>query len=374
MSRIPFSKRSWYPHAVAACVAVLLYVLLTQLGNILGSIGTFIGYFSTVIQGFVIAYLVAPLSRLYQRSLFRAVRRKKVRDLLSNALSFLTVILLVVFFLILLIPQLISSITTFAENLGGYAEAFAATLERLDLSAFGVDSGSLISSSEDILHNVTVFVRNNVSSIVSTTRGLGQSLMQWLIAFLLSMYLLSEKEMLKNGIKRLLKALLPDSVFERSLTFFSRCDAILSRYIIYSLMDSVIVGVANIIFMTAFRMPYVGLVSFIVAALNLIPTFGPMIGALLGAFILLMAEPLHAAAFLIFTFFLQTVDGYILKPRLFGGTLGVPGLFILTGVIVGGKMFGVVGILLAIPGVAILDFIYREYLLPGLEARKRTSV
>ncbi|MBR0378612.1 MAG: AI-2E family transporter, partial [Lachnospiraceae bacterium] len=102
-------------------------------------------------------------------------------------------------------------------------------------------------------------------------------------------------------------------------------------------------------------------------------TFGPIIGALIGAFILLMAAPWKALLFLIFTVLLQFVDGYIVKPRLFGNTLGVSGLLILISVVVMGNMFGIIGILLAIPVAAILDFLYDEALLPMLEKRKKKN-
>ena len=104
-----------------------------------------------------------------------------------------------------------------------------------------------------------------------------------------------------------------------------RCHAILNRYIVFNLLDSLIVGTANALFMAIVGMPYVGLVSFVVAVINLVPTFGPVIGAIIGGFILLMVNPWHALAFLIFTAILQTIDGYILKPKLFGDSLGVSG-------------------------------------------------
>ena len=158
---------------------------------------------------------------------------------------------------------------------------------------------------------------------------------------------------------------------EKVIKVLRRCHGILKRYIVFNLLDSLIVGSANAIFMAIVGMPYVGLVSFVVAVINLLPTFGPVIGAVIGGFVLLMVNPWHALAFLIFTLVLQTIDGYILKPKLFGDSLGVSGLWILVGVVVGGRAFGVVGILLAIPGVAMLDFLYREYFLPWLEAKKK---
>ena len=143
-----------------------------------------------------------------------------------------------------------------------------------------------------------------------------------------------------------------------------------NSYIVYNLIDSLIIGTLNAIFMLILGMDYMGLISFIVALFNLIPTFGPLIGGAIGAFILLLVRPLHALIFLGFTVILQLFDGYVLKPKLFGDSLGVSGLWILVGVIVGGKMFGVVGILLSIPVVALIDFLYSNYLLPALE-RKR---
>ena len=116
-------------------------------------------------------------------------------------------------------------------------------------------------------------------------------------------------------------------------------------------------------------MQFAGLVSVVVGATNLIPTFGPVIGGAIGAFVLLLVKPMHALAFLIFTVVLQTLDGYIIKPKLFGNSLGVSGLLILVSIVVMGNIFGVVGILLSIPVAAILDFIYRDAFLPWLEER-----
>ncbi|MBP5652482.1 MAG: AI-2E family transporter, partial [Lachnospiraceae bacterium] len=124
------------------------------------------------------------------------------------------------------------------------------------------------------------------------------------------------------------------------------------------------------LFMMIMRMQYVGMISVVVALTNLIPTFGPIFGGVVGAFILLMVKPWHALAFIIFTLVLQTVDGYIIKPNMFGDSLGVSGLLILVTIITGGKMFGVPGILLSIPFAAILDFVYKDYILVKLRENR----
>ena len=118
--------------------------------------------------------------------------------------------------------------------------------------------------------------------------------------------------------------------------------------------------------------PYSVLISLVVGVTNLAPTFGPIVGAIIGGFVLVLVNPLHALWFIIFTIILQTIDGYVLKPKLFGGSLGVPGVWILISIIVGGRILGVTGILLAIPFAAIVDFIYHDLIFQ--EARRREDL
>ena len=161
-----------------------------------------------------------------------------------------------------------------------------------------------------------------------------------------------------------------DKVYDDSVEFLSRCNAILNRYVICDLLDGLIVGVANAVFMAVCGMQYIGLVSVVVGVANLIPTFGPLVGAVIGTFILLMVNPIHAFLFLIFTIILQTIDAVVIKPKLFGNTFGVSGLLILVALVISGKVFGIIGIIFSVPVVAIGDYVYREILIPRLELRK----
>jgi predicted PurR-regulated permease PerM len=197
----------------------------------------------------------------------------------------------------------------------------------------------------------------------------GRSLVKWVIAFVLSVYLLSAKTGIKNGFKHLLSTLMPEKRFNSFVSFISRCDRILVSYIVSSLIDAIIIGIINLIFMSIMGMEYAGLISVVVAVTNLVPTFGPIVGGAVGGLILLLVKPLHAIIFIIFTFILQFIDPYFIKPRLFGNTLGVSGLLIVISVLVCGRMFGVTGILISIPLAAILSFVYKEALLPALERR-----
>ena len=365
-----FKKAPWYNHAVAACIAVVLFVLLTRFPEIRKGIGTFFGYFRPVILGIVIAYIVNPLSELLGRSLFRGIKKEKLSDLFSNLLAFIIVLAFLAFLLIMLIPQLIESVETFAKNLDGYLASLNRMLENWGVSKSMFDLDNFISSSENLLEKLTGYFKDNIQKILSMSASAGKSVVAWVIGFILAIYLLAEKRNLKKGLNRLVRGLFGDQRFPGVRSFLIKCNFICKRYIVFNLIDSLIIGSVNAIFMSICGMQYIGLVSFVVAITNLVPTFGPVVGAAIGGFILLMVKPGHALVFLIFTVVLQALDGYVIKPRLFGNTLGVSGLWILVGVIVGGNMFGVVGILLAIPAVAILDLIYRTYFIPWLEKKR----
>ena len=368
-----FREKPWYPLAVAIVIGVVLYVVLTHLGLILGGIGRLVRFFMPVIMAVVIAYIVNPLSKLYERLIYGKKEEHGKRHKLSNILAFVTFILLLALILFMLIPQLIDSAMFLADNLDSYLAAARELLDKWTILSKIEGLEELLKSSGNLLKKLLELLSKNMTSIISGTASVGKSLFNWLIAFILSIYVIGEKENLRNGLKRLFAALLPDAHYDRFAVFVRKCDVILEQYVTHNFLDSLIVGIINAILMGAFGMPYVGLVTVVVALTNLIPTFGPIIGWIIGAFLLVLIKPWYALAFTIFTFALQSADAYYIKPKLFGDTLGVSGLLILIGIIVGGRMFGVVGILLAIPGVAILDMLYKDFFITKLEARKKAK-
>lgn len=371
MKKSKLQSKPWYPATVTACIAVVLYVVLTRPGSVYSLIQRIVGYFVPLLIGCVIAYLVSPLARTISRTICKGIKDEKKKTGISNILAFVFVFLIVYLLLMVSVPQLISSISDFAGNLGGYVEEFEDMLQRGDvLGKLGIDSSTLISATEDIVESAGAYITDNLANILNATVGAGRNIMTFTLGFILSIYLLGGKSGLKTGAQRLMKALLSETRYASFASFLQQCDKILNRYIVFNIIDSLIVGVLNAVFMLITGMPYVGLISFVVAITNLIPTFGPVIGAVVGGFLLVLVNPLNALAFLAFTLVLQICDGYIIKPRLFGNSLGVSGLWIMVGVIIGGRMFGIGGILLAIPGVAILDYIYRDRLMPWLERRR----
>ena len=367
MKKDKFRNKKWYNNAVAIVIGVVSYVALTNLGVINDG-----GYFMPIFYGGVIAYLVNPLATWLQKNVFKKLRSENLKWTLSVFLGMILVLLFLSALLFMLVPQLIESTMLLVSNMDSYIIRLNSLIEGLNIGALDIGSQveEMMGAPEDLLKTASQFLSTSLRRILSASANIGRTIFNLLIASILSIYLLLAKDSIKTGSKRLMRSLMSNKWYEIVLNFMTRCNNILVRYIVFSLLDGAIVGGANAVFMAICGMQYVGLVSVVCGVTNLIPSFGPVIGAVIGGFILLLVNPWHALLFLGFTAVLQTLDGYVIKPKLFGDSLGVSGLLILISIVLFGNIFGVVGILLAIPLAAIIDFTYEEGILPLLEMRR----
>jgi len=286
--------------------------------------------------------------------------------------TIIVVILAIVLLFIALIPSLaksasllISNGQTYISNLEGYIDKISANLSKI-----GIEVGDIEESVESVLTNFLNGIPEHMGKILSTSVSVGSSFFNLVIGFILAIYFLMGKEEFRSGFRRLRHAIQTEKSYAAHSAFWKKCHEILIRYIGFDILDGIIVGVVNALLMCIFGLPYKSLISVIVGVTNLLPTFGPFIGAIVGAFILVLANPMHALIFIIFTLVIQLFDGYILKPKMFGGSLGVPDAWILISIVVGGKLFGAAGIVLAIPFAAIVSFTYEEWFMPLLLKRK----
>ena len=223
--------------------------------------------------------------------------------------------------------------------------------------------------SDTVIRYLTTSIPKNITNIISASMNVGKGVFNFVIALILAVYFLLGKERVRLGVKHFMRAFFSPRAYVETVGFLKTCNGILISYIIGDLFDALLVGAANFVFMTVTGMNYKILISVIVGITNLAPTFGPIAGAIVGGLILLFANPWHAVLFLIFTIILQTIDGYVLKPKLFGNTLGITSLWILIVLIVSGRMFGIIGILIAIPLAAILDFIYKDVVIRRIDSK-----
>lgn len=359
-----FLKGKWVPYTIATCSAVVVYLLLSNIGTFLGGINSFLALISPILSGVVIAYVLNPIMLFYERKVLHKVKGPTIRHSLAVLLTVISVILAIVILMVALIPQIVSSVVTFIENFESYANTSQSLFDNLEMLAanYNFDISNVTEGINKMLNNLSANLTTHVSTVINTSYNIGLSVFNSVISFILAIYYLSDKDRLLSGCKQLFKVVLREKKYKSFAGFMKKCDAILIRYIGCDLLDGLIVGIINGIFMKILNMPYIILISVIVGITNLAPTFGPIIGAVIGGFILLLINPWHALWFILLTLALQTVDGYFIKPKLFGNSLGVPGVWILISIIFFGRLFGVAGILMAIPFAAIVDFVYHDLL------------
>ena len=371
MRKNPFSEKKWAPMAMAICIGVLFYYLLEHIG-VIWSIIVEIGYFVyPVVAGLILAYLINPLMRWVEAKIFKKIRKEKMRDLLSLITSLVIVIAFISLIIGTLVPQLYDSIVTLYGNREGYIAALSEWITEVGGDKVLKNFEGLFSASRNLIEYISKYVTENSEEIASGVAKFGGHIGSWLIGIVFSVYFLAGKNKVNEFGMRIISLIQknPDRT-ARTLTHIKKIDSILTRYLAFSIIDGIIVGAINALFMAIVGMQYTGLVSVIVGVTNLVPTFGPVIGALIGLLILILTDPMHALYFLIFTLILQTIDGYILKPKLFGETFGISGLWILIAIIVGGRIFGVIGIVLAIPFVAIGDYLIRNVIMAPHTAKE----
>ncbi len=368
-----WTKRKWVAYTIATCSAVILYMVLSNLSNILSGFNAVYGYIKPVVSGIIVAYIFNPLANVFYDKVFKKIKSERVRWNMSVAFTLIVIILAAVLLFVALLPQIIGSAMIFGNNVEGYVDTLQKMLRDFEQNdTTGLLSGELnklAGITDKILAYISDYFSKNMGNVVTTSANIGKGVFDAVIAFILAIYLLLDKNRLKSALSKFSALLMKPETHKNAGLFIDRCNSILIRYISFDIIDGIIVGIVNFIFMTCAGMPYSTLISVIVGLTNLAPTFGPIVGCVIGAFILVLVIPWQAMAFIIFTIVLQTIDGYILKPRLFGGSLGVSPLMILISIIVGGRLFGVAGILLAIPFAAIIDFVWKDYVLKKLEER-----
>lgn len=367
--------KPWVAYTIAACAAVAFYMLLSHFSPILSWLKSIWKMFSPVVIGIVLAYITNPVATFFEAKLFGKLKKESAKRTISSLLALLCVLLIVALFISLLIPSLVDSVTKLINNSDSYYDKLDLLIQKLNDSKLGLNLSldSLIESAEDYANDLLNTLMNNLSSILTTASTVGSSIFNWLIGFIMAIYFLIGKSSIVSGLNHLRRLLLNESQFRSRTAFWKRCHEIFIQYIGCNLLDALIVCAANALFMLITSIPDVALISVVIGVTNLLPTFGPIIGAVIGCFILLIQQPSKVLLFLIFTFVLQTIDGYVIKPKLFSSSFGIPAVWTLVAIVLGGKLAGVAGILLATPVAAVIAMIYKDTLLPRLERRKSAA-
>ena len=362
----------WGSLVLGACFVIVFYLILSNLGTVWSGIKVVIRIFLPVIIGACIAYVLNPFAVFYWKKLFGKIKKRNLAWYLSVALTVIVLLVVLALLLYSLIPEIIKSVSTFVDNFDNYLASLQSYLDSIHApdSDLIASLKNLISNEGDLLGRALNLLMNNIGNIIKGSTNFTAGTANSVIGFITAIYFLADKERVIAWLQRVIQLVTKNRHYDNATIVGQRFNSIFTKYIFCELIDAAIVGVVNYIFMLITGMPYAIMVSAFVAITNLVPTFGPIVGAAIGILILLLTNPINALWFLIFTIILQTIDGYIIKPKLFGDVLNVPGIVILIAIIVFGRLFGIVGIFIAIPLAAIIIYILQQFIFPRMEKRK----
>ena len=223
----------WYTGAVIACIGVICYVLLSNLGTVLSSVSHFLGNFYSILLGAIFAYILNPLANFFDRRVFHKMKKGNTRWYLSVTLGIVTALLAVLLLIGSLIPQLVQSISLFAENYDSYADSLIKVLEGSPLESV-INADKLQILSQNALTSIADFVRDNAGKILTAAANSGKGILSTAISLIVAVYLLIDKQGVMNGWWRLMKVIFRKETADGIMNFMQRCDSRLSRETCFS--------------------------------------------------------------------------------------------------------------------------------------------
>ena len=309
-----------------------------------------------LLLGAVMAYLVNILMTFYEHRLFgRAASGAglKLKRPLCMALAFATLLIIVVLLLVLVIPELVSCIRVIAAGVPGVVADFTKWCEEQGILPETIaDSLAQIdwkSRMTDIVKVLTAGVGSAANAIVNTVTSVVSGFVTFFMALIFSIYLLLGKEKLGRQLQKIMERYLRDGWNKKIRYVVGVVNDCFHRYIVGQCTEAVILGVLCMLGMLLIRLPYATMIGALIGFTALIPVAGAYIGAIVGAFMILTVSPVKALIFLVFIVILQQLEGNLIYPKVVGSSLGLPALWVLAAVTVGGGVLGIPGMLLGVP-------------------------
>lgn len=351
-------------------VGVLLYWGLQNLGIIFGGIGTILKILKPFILGACIAFVLNVVVNLIENKWIKNKKRNKLLERIKRPLSiFLSILILfaVIFFVIfLVIPGLIDTIDSLTTYIPGIATdvqdwiydmfenypQINDTIENLNIDWTKLD--------EETMKLLQSWAGTILSSSIGILIAIFSGLTNFVIGLIFAVYILLQKEKLGIQFKKLMKAYMPAQLAQKTLKICSVTNTAFTKFITGQVTEACILGVLCFIGMIIFRMPYALTISVLIGFTALIPIFGAFIGAGVGFLLIAVQNPMLAIGFVIYIIILQQIEGNIIYPKVVGNSVGLPGIWVLVAVTLGGALWGITGIAVSVPLASILYALLRE--------------
>lgn len=383
VSIINMDKKLKHGFIIATYCFILLFCM-RNVDSITGFCNTLIGLLSPFIVGFVLAFLLKGLLNLLETKVFTFEKSKNFKMLtrfkraISMVFTYFIVITILVLLSIIVIPQLTESVQVLFNELPNHYKTFKTILidfiENLRFSQeFWMSLWLKVEElSIQLINEAGKMLYNMLPSVIDFTKSVGSSLSSVFFGFIISIYMLYNKEKLESQVVLLLTAVLPMKMLYKVLKVGRMCNKAFSSFIVGQLTEACILGILCFIGMTIFKMPYAVLVSIIIGASNVIPIFGPIIGTIPATFIVLMAnptEPMSAVWFVVLVLIIQRIDNDIIYPKVIGNSIGLSGLWVIFAILIGGGLWGLTGMIVGVPLFAVIYQLVKEFAYTSLSKK-----
>jgi len=350
--------------------AAVIVLVVLHFEKVIGAIGVFIGMLRPFILGGALAFVINLPMRTIEDKLFG---KKEKSEKWKRPVSFILALLLVAFVIwavfMLIIPQLGATIRELAVKVPAFINEMIAVLINVFDNNPEIQeyiAGLNISTWDwnNILSKVANVLGTGIGSVLISTvnvaTGIFGVVFDLVISFVFAVYLLLQKENLARQRDSVLKAYLPEHICKRIQKILKLLHKNFANFISSQCLEALILGAMFVIVMSIFRFPYALLIGTLIAVTALVPIVGAFIGCAVGAFLILVENPIMAVSFVIMFLVLQQVEGNLIYPRVVGSSVGLPAIWVLVAVSVGGSLFGIIGMLIFIPIISTLYTLLRE--------------
>ena len=371
---------------VAACIT--FYFLLERWDTISAVISKIFNSAQSIIIGLALAYLLMPVKEFIEKPCYRFLVSKKVKEEKAKSLAKTSGITGAIIFLFIIIailimslgPALFTSIVGLIDAMPSYVESFVIWISESGIAdnEVAIFIGNSINSVTAELENwakteILPLAQQYITQITSGVFSIAKTLLNFLIGIVAMTYVMSIQEELIGQSKKIIYAIFPAKKGNVIIETVRKSNQIFGGFVIGKIIDSAIIGVIAYIGCLLMKMPSALLVSFIIGVTNVIPFFGPFIGAIPSVALVLIQSPIHALYLAIFILILQQVDGNIIGPKILGESTGLSAFWILTSISIAGGLFGFFGMLLGVPVFAVIYYIIQQILIYRMNVKNLST-
>lgn len=357
--------------------AIVIYMVMSHWGSTTAFIKNMFQILEPFLLGVLIAYFLAPLVKRFDDLLQKKVTKgkyEKVTLVVSIAVSYIIVLGFIAIAFVFVIPQVAQSIQELTNKVPSMYRQFTKELMNFEKKYPEIDMKAANEQIANMVPNLVEYGTNLVSNLIPMVYSVSVSIVKLIINIILgiiiSIYMIYSRNVFRFQAKRVVYAMFPENKGDAICTTFRECNDIFGAFLISKAIDSLIIGCICCVAMNIIGLPYAVLLSVIVGITNMIPYFGPFIGAVPGVLIYLCMDWELALIFAIMILIIQQFDGLILGPRLLGQSTGLSPIWVIFAITVGGAYFGVLGMFIGVPVVAVIAFLFNKLINSRLRGKK----